>query len=156
MLEDLLAVRVLAFRNVADLLQQGEVDVRLDVTGNARVPVPVPGSTEVGRRVDESDLVEALLAQPRPGHQAAEASANDDDLDLVVERLAGEVRVGPGVVGVVGERPIHLDVLVGAVRPQALFALGAVPVPDLVQFRQGLRRLVIGDAHLLRPLWPTS
>ena len=83
-------MRVLLLRDVADLLEQRQVDVRLDVAHRARVAVPVPGAAEVAALLDDADVVDAGLAQPRAGEQAAEAAADDDDVDLVGERLALE------------------------------------------------------------------
>ena len=60
--------------------------------------------------------------------EAGEAAADEGDGDLVVERLA----LGPrdvGVVEVVGEPPVELEVLVVAVGAQALVALAGVGGP---------------------------
>ena len=64
-LEDLRRARVLLRRDVADLLEQRQVDVRLDVARRARVAVPVPGAAEVAALLDEAEVVDAGLAQPR-------------------------------------------------------------------------------------------
>ena len=53
----------------------------------ARVAVPVPGATEVAALLDDADVVEAGLSQPGAGEQAAEAAADDDELDFVGQRL---------------------------------------------------------------------
>jgi hypothetical protein len=45
--EDLGRARVLLGRNVAELLEQRQVDVRLDVALRARIAIPVPRAAEV-------------------------------------------------------------------------------------------------------------
>ena len=90
--EDLRRARVLLARHVAELFEQRQVDVRLDVAHRARVAVPVPGAAEVAALLDDAHVVDAGLAQPRAGQQAAEAAADDHHLDLVGERRAREAR----------------------------------------------------------------
>ena len=115
--EDLVALGVLLGRDVAQLLQQRHVHVRLDVTRDARVPVPVPGAAHVGGLVDQPDALHAELPQPGTGQQSAEPGADDRDIDLVGQRGAGEMRVTPGVFGESSERPGDLDVLCDSVGP---------------------------------------
>jgi hypothetical protein len=68
---------------IAQLLQQRHVDIRLDVTRNARVPVPVPGAAHVGGLVDEPDAAHAQSPQPGSGEQTTETGADDRNIDLV-------------------------------------------------------------------------
>ena len=58
--------------------------------GGAGIAVPVPRAAEVAALLDDADVVDARLAQPRAGEQAAEAAADDQHLDLVGQRLALE------------------------------------------------------------------
>ena len=87
--EDLRTLGVLLGRHVAELLEQRDVDVGLDVAGDPRVPVPVPGAADVGGLVDQPHALDAEFAQPRPGQQAAETGADDRDVDLVGEWVRG-------------------------------------------------------------------
>ena len=130
-LEDLGRVRVLLLRDVAHLFEERKVDVGLDVTHRTRVPVPVPGAAEVAALLDDADVVDASLAQPSAGEQAAEPAADDDDFDLIGERLALD-RSDVGILEVVGVVTRHLDVLIVAVRSDALVALQAVLRPQRV------------------------
>ena len=74
---------VLLLRDVAGLLQQRQVDVALDVALRAGIAVPVPGAAEVAALLDDADALDPGLAQPGAGHQAAEAAADDQHVDLV-------------------------------------------------------------------------
>ena len=66
-LEDLGAVGVLLGRHVADLLEQRQVDVRLDVALHARVAVPVPRAAEVAAPFSMIRMRSTPgLAQPGP------------------------------------------------------------------------------------------
>src|SRR5262249_10605768 len=123
--EDLGRVRVLLLRDVAELLEERQVDVRLDVACRSRIAVPVPRSTDVAALLDQQEVVDPGLAQPGAHEQPAEPAADDGDPDRVRTRLTldgGRVRV----VEVAGEGARHLDVLVVAVGAQALVALGTI------------------------------
>ena len=124
--EDLRALGVLLRGDVAEFLQQRDVHIGLDVAGDPRVAVPVPGATHVGRPVDQPHTLDTQLAQPRTRQQAAEAGADDRHVNLVGERVAREFSVHPGVLGEPGELARGLDVLcdpVGAQSPRALFGV---------------------------------
>ena len=123
--QDLRGLRVLLPRDVADLLEQRQVDVRLDVTGGTGIAVPVPRAAEVAALLDDPDVVDAGLAQSRPGEQASEAAADDQHLDLVEQRLAFD-RLDVRIVDVVPVLPGDLDVLLVAVGAEPLVAFGAV------------------------------
>ena len=62
--EDLGRARVLLARHVAELFEQRQVDVRLDVAHRARVAVPVPGAAEVAALLDDADV---RRRRPRAG-----------------------------------------------------------------------------------------
>ncbi len=109
--KDLGPLRVLLGRDVTQLLEQRDVDVGLDVAGDARIAVPVPGSADVGGLVDQAQALDAELAQPRPREQPTEAGSDDRHVHLVVQRRPREVRIGPGIVGESPERAVDLDVL---------------------------------------------
>ena len=132
---------ILLLRHVAELFEQRQIRVGLDVAGDARVAVPVPGAAEVARRIDHADVLDARLAQPRARQQAAEAAADHHHLDLVRERRAREARLGVGIVEVVGEAALHLDVLRVAVVAQALVALLAIAGAQRVRVESGALRV---------------
>ena len=89
--KDLRTLGVLVLGNVAEFLQQRDVHIGLDVAGDPRIAVPVPGAADVGRPVDQPDALHAEFAQPHAGQQPTEAGADDRHVHLVGERLAGEV-----------------------------------------------------------------
>ena len=124
-LEDLRRERVLLRRHVPGLLEQRHVDHRRRVAHRARVAVPVPRAAEVAAALDDADVVDAGLLQPRAGDEAGEAAADDRDRDLVDARRALDRR-DVRVVEEVGEPAGRLEVLVVAVGPQPLVALLAV------------------------------
>src|SRR5699024_8402310 len=101
-------------------------DVGLDVAAHPGVAVPVPGPADVTGLVHEADGAEPGLTQPRPGEQAAEARADDEDVHLVEQRCAIAVPGDVRIVDVVPEIAGRGDVLRGAVRAQPPFALGPV------------------------------
>jgi hypothetical protein len=124
--EDLRGERIFVLRHVAELFQERQVDVAFHVAHGAGIAVPVPGAAEVAGVLHHADALEAGLAQPRAHQQAAEPAADDRELHLVGDRVAGEARLHIGVVDVVGIFRLDLDVLARAVLAQALVALGQV------------------------------
>ncbi len=123
--EDLGGEGVFVLRHVAELFEQRQVDVGFDVAHRAGIAVPVPGAADIAGLVDEADALEPGLAQARAHEQAAEAAADDEEVDFVEHRLARD-RLGPGIVDIAGEVALHLDILRVAVLAQALVALGEV------------------------------
>ncbi len=124
--QDLRRARILLHRHVAQLFQQRQVDVAFDVAGRAGIAVPVPGAAEVAALLDDPDVRNPGLAQPRGGQLPAETAAHHHDLDLVGQRLAAEARLHIGIVEVAGELTGDLAVLGVAVAAQALVAFLAV------------------------------
>ena len=92
-LEDLGGAGVVLGRHEARLLEQGQVYVGLDVAHAARVPVPVPGATEVARLLDDPDVVDPVLAEVDGREHPGEAAAHDDHRRLLDHRIPGEARL---------------------------------------------------------------
>ena len=90
-LEDLGAAGVLLGRDVAGLLEQRQVDVGLDVALRPRVAVPVPGAAEVAALLDDADVVDAGLLEAGTGDEPGQATTDDGDRDLVLQRRAVEI-----------------------------------------------------------------
>ena len=101
-LEDLRAVRVLLGRDVADLLEQRQVDVRLDVALRARVAVPVPGAAEVAALPKEGAAAPTSFKQAGASRQAREPPTNTPvppSFSLPPPPQEGKIRSGGGVGG---------------------------------------------------------
>ena len=92
-LEDLGAVGVPLAGDVPGLLEQRHVDVRFDVALDARVAVPVPGTAEVAAVLDDPEVLDAVLREVGTGGQPPEPASQDQGVELLGDRLAGD-RVG--------------------------------------------------------------
>ena len=132
MRKDLGSLGVFVRGDVAELFQQRDVHIGLDVAGDPRIAIPVPGAAHVGRPVDQPHTVDTELAQPRSRQQPAEAGADDRHVDLVGQRLARECPVHPGVLGEPGELTRDLDVLRDAVGAQSPCSLFGVLLPQRI------------------------
>ena len=162
-LEDLRGERVLVLGDVPHLLEQRQVDVRLDVAHRARVAVPVPRAADVARLLDQPDAAVARLAQTGAHQETTEAAAHDRHLDVIEQRLAGESGFDVRVVDVVRELRRDLDVLVVGVWAEAPLTLLAVLLPERVriegdvadQFGDGWLDLHGADRTDASPRWPT-
>jgi hypothetical protein len=151
--QDLRCAGVLLGRDAAELLEQRQIDVRLDVAHRAGVAVPVPGAPEVAALLDDPDVLYARLAQPRAGEEAPEAAADHERLDLVLQRRAAEPRLDVRVLDVAREAAAHLDVLRVAVGAQPLVALRAVARAQRVGVEaeaRGCRAVRVGGGSGLR------
>ena len=100
------------------------------------IAVPVPRATEVAALLDDADVVDAGLAQPGAGEQPAEATADDQHLHVVDQRLAFE-RGDVGILDVVLVLSGDLDVLVVAVVAEPLVSFGAVLLAQRVGVEVG-------------------
>jgi hypothetical protein len=129
-LPDLLAERVALLRDVVELLEHRQVDVRLDVAHDAGVAVPVPGAADAAGLIDDADPLDPRLAQVGAGDDPRDPPAHDHHVDLVGDGVAlshrGErVVPEPSEVLVAGQVPD-----VGAAGDQPLVPLGQVLLAD--------------------------
>ena len=120
--EDFRRERVLLLRDIAGLLEQRQIDVRLDIALRAGIAVPVPGAAEVSAFLDHADVLHARLAQTRTRQQPAEAAADYHNINRVIQRRAGKAGSDVRIVDVTAEVAFHFDVLFVAVGADALVA----------------------------------
>ncbi len=112
-------------RHVARLFQQREVDVGFHVAGRTRVAVPVPGAAHVAAGLPDAHAAGARLLEAGRGQQAAEAAAQHQHVNRVVDRRAF-VRDGVRVGQQVRKTLAHVDVLPVALPGRASLAFDAV------------------------------
>src|SRR5581483_6834237 len=86
--EDLRRLRIVARRHVAGLVEQWQIVVSNDIARRPGVTVPVPGTADVGAALNDTDTLDANLAQSRGGKQSRESAADKQHFDRVVDRLA--------------------------------------------------------------------
>ena len=67
--KDLGPAGVVARRHVARLVKQRQVVVGNHVARNAGIPVPVPGATDIGSTLDDTDALETLFPQTGRGQE---------------------------------------------------------------------------------------
>src|ERR1700733_9798020 len=101
--KDLRTLRVLFGRDVAEFLQQRDVHIALDIAGDPRIPIPIPGAAYVGRPVDQPPTFHAELTQPHRRQQPTEAGTHDRNVHLVGAGFADEFPVDPRAFGETGE-----------------------------------------------------
>ncbi len=85
---DLLAEGVAPGGDVVELLEHGDVHVRLDVAHHPRIAVPVPGAPDATGLVDDADPLDPGLAELSPHGDPGDPPAHDDDIDLVDDGVA--------------------------------------------------------------------
>src|SRR5882757_6821059 len=125
--QDLRRVGILLLRDVAGLLEQRQIDVRLDIALRAGIAVPVPGPAEVPALLDHADVLHARLAQTRARQQASETAADYQNVNRVRQGRAREARFDIRIVDVTTKVALHLDVLFVAIGTDAFVALLAIP-----------------------------
>ena len=114
---------VLLGGHVPGFFEQRKIDKRRGVALGARIAIPIPRTAEVTALLDDPHIVDAGLLQRRARNEARKASADEDHLDVIEEWLAVH-DLDVGVIDIVSELILHLDVLIVAVRSQALVAFG--------------------------------
>ena len=88
----------------------------------AGIAVPVPGAAEIAALLDDADVLDAGLDQPRAGDKARKAAADEGEGDVVgLRRARGDRRIG--IVEIVRELALDLKILIVAVGAQPLVAL---------------------------------
>ncbi len=143
--QDLLPEGVAASGDVVELLEHREVDVGLDVAHDTGVAVPVPGPADAARLVDDADPLDAGLAELRAGEDSGDPPAHDDDIDVVDDGIALDVR-REGVVAVAGEVLVRSQVAdVRTAGYQSLVALEQVLGADGLRVVVRVRR--VGTRH---------
>src|SRR5215471_18610677 len=90
MLVNLRRERVLLLGHVAQLFDQRQVAIAFDVALRTRISIPVPGAAEVAPGLYDSDVFDAHFMEASSGQQSTEPSADDDNVDLVSKRSAGD------------------------------------------------------------------
>ena len=87
-LVDLLAVGELLRRHVAGLFEQRQIAIGIVVALDAGIAVPVPDAAEIAGMIDVAEVGDAGLGQVIGGQDAAEAAAENGDVDLLDNRIA--------------------------------------------------------------------
>ncbi len=123
---DLVTGGVAVSRDVAELLEHGDVDVRLDVAHDAGVAVPIPGPADPSGLIDDADPLHPPLSKLHSDQHARNPSAEDDDVHFVADRRT----LDEGRKWVVPESPEDVVVIqvpdVGPALDQPLVPLGQV------------------------------
>ena len=128
-LEDLRRAGISLGRHEADLFEEREVDVGLDVAHATRVAVPVPGAAEIACLLDDPDVGDPMAGEVDGGEHAGKPAAHDQRSDGLDDRLPGE----PGFdERVAVELVVEVAPLGHALGTDALLLLRLVALPELV------------------------
>src|SRR6202000_1091662 len=79
-------------RGVVQLLEQGKVDVRLDIAHEAGITVPIPSAPEIPTVLTHADIREPGFAQAGTGQEAAKTAARDNHLHMIIDGGACNIR----------------------------------------------------------------
>src|SRR5438552_16176655 len=97
MRKDLRREGVLLLGDVAGLFEERQIHVGFDVTLRAGIAVPVPGPAKIPRFLDNTNIGDPGLLQPRRRQQAAKTAADDEHVEFFVQRGAREARLDVGI-----------------------------------------------------------
>jgi hypothetical protein len=87
--------------------------------------------------------MDACFRQARGREQTAEAAAHDDNLNVLGDRITGEVRIGVGIVEVMRVLSRRPDILGGAVRTPSAIPFETI----LLAQRRRIEAAAFGDGH---------
>ncbi len=126
MLEDLGSLAIALARHGPDLFEQRQITVGLDVTGDARVAIPVPGPADIAALLDDSQVLDPLLAKTRTGQESTEATADQHHVDLFRDGRSLDVALDPGVAVEMRVDSVELEILAVGVVAKSLLPLLAI------------------------------
>jgi hypothetical protein len=129
-LEDLGAVGVLLRGNEIEFFEHRDVAVGIVVALNAGEPIPVPDTAEIAAHLDDVHIVDARLLQIGARKQSCDATAENRDLDVLVDRRARRDRRVRIDLGELREVVFEFQILRCAFGSQAFVALVAVLLPQ--------------------------
>jgi hypothetical protein len=147
-LEDLRGAGVPFRRHESGLLEERKVRVRLHIAHAARVPIPVPGATEVTCLLDDPEVGDPVLAEVDGREHSSKTATHDYDGGLLDQRIPGEAWRDKRVPVEVLEFALQFTPLGHPLRAQSLLLLLAVPLTQLVD-RGTLCAVVL--LHCCRP-----
>ena len=131
-LEDLRGAGVALGRHESGLLEERKVRVRLHIAHATRVPIPVPGATEVACLLDDPEVGDPVLAEVDRREHAGETAAHDHNGGLLDHRVTGEAGLDERVPVEVLELVRQLTPLGHSLRTQPLLLLLPVSLAKLV------------------------
>ena len=117
-LENLRRKGVFFLWDVSGLFEQRQIYVGFDVTLGAGIAVPVPGPAKISGLLDDANIRDAGLLQPRCCKEAAKAPADNHRIELFLQRGAREARLDIGIDVVVFVLPCDFLILVVPVRAE--------------------------------------
>jgi hypothetical protein len=153
MRENFRRVRVFLRRHVPGFFEQGHINHRGRIALRAGIAVPVPGAAEIAALLDDANVFNSGFRQPRGGGKARKAAADEGEGDVVGPGIArGDGRIG--IVQIMRELSLDLDVLVVAVGAEPLVALLHILRPQLllVESAAALVLRFVRDRHPKLPL----
>ena len=89
-LVDLRGAGIALRRHESGLLEEWKVRVRLHIAHAARVPIPIPGATEVTCLLDDPEVSDPVLAEVYCREHPGEAPTHDHHCRILDHRFPGE------------------------------------------------------------------
>ncbi|CAB4801558.1 unannotated protein [freshwater metagenome] len=96
--ENFRRTRVALGGHVAGLFEKRKVGIRVDVAHATGITIPIPSATKVAALFHDAEISDAVVLQIDASEHAGESAADDDDLGLFGNGIAGEVRIGVGIL----------------------------------------------------------
>jgi len=89
--------------DVAHFVQERHIDVGRHVACNAWIPVPLPGTPDIGAALDDANSFDARLPQACSGQECGKSAADEHHIDGVVDRFSWGDGCGIRVEFIFGE-----------------------------------------------------
>jgi hypothetical protein len=106
--KNFLGTSVLLGGDVAEFLKKRQVDVGLDIALSTRVPVPIPGTSEIAALFNNADITDTCVAKASSSLETSEPSADNEYVDLIGDRAALGLMVDVRVIKIVSKLANHL------------------------------------------------
>jgi hypothetical protein len=126
--EDFGRFRIFLSGDVTRFFQQRKVDIGFNITGRARIAVPIPCAAKVPRLVNHAEVVDAGHPQARRGQKAAKTRPDDGNVRFFNDRIPGETGLYIRIGVMIPKNFARFDILVHAIGPKPLFAFDPIPL----------------------------
>src|SRR5262249_17409921 len=132
--------------------EQRQIDVALDIALRTGIAIPIPGAAEVPALLDNADVLHTRFAQTRGRELPAEAAADDERVDVILQWRARKTRLDIVVVDVVLKIADRFDVLRIGIGAQTAVALRAILGEQDSRIEAKLFRRIEDGAHIMSPM----
>ena len=97
------SICILLLRHKSRFLQQREIDIGFNIAGGTWISVPIPSPAKVSAFLNDAEIGDPSVVQPRSSQHATKTTANNHNFDFVFDGVALKLTIDVGIFNEVGE-----------------------------------------------------